>query len=105
MRRFLAVLYPPFEYEQTTLHAEACGEHFTAKGKVVTSSGWKEVYENQLHEDDEDEIAESALKDQTLPCLSKGETYPIQNVSVTSGKTKPLRRSMKPLCFPQWKTR
>ena len=89
VRRFLAVLYPPFEYEQTTLHAEACGEHFTAKGKVVTSSGWKEVYENQLHEDDEDEIAESALKDQTLPCLSKGETYPIQNVSVTSGKTKP----------------
>ena len=53
VRRFLAVLYPPFEYEQTTLHAEACGEHFTAKGKVVTSSGWKEVYENQLHEDDE----------------------------------------------------
>ena len=62
---------------------------FHSKGKVVTSSGWKEVYENQLHEDDEDEIAESALKDQTLPCLSKGETYPIQNVSVTSGKTKP----------------
>ncbi|MCH1982788.1 DNA topoisomerase III [Ruminococcus sp. OA3] len=89
VRRFLAVLYPPFEFEQTTLSAEACGEHFTAKGKIVISSGWKAVYENQFNEEDEDEAPESVLTDQTLPSLTKGEVYPIQNISVTSGKTKP----------------
>ena len=45
VRRFLAVLYPPFEYEETTLKGEAAGELFTAKGKIVKSSGWKEAYE------------------------------------------------------------
>ena len=31
VRRFISVLYPAFEYEQTTLKAEAAGETFTAK--------------------------------------------------------------------------
>ncbi len=35
VRRFFSVLYPPFEYEQTTMKATAAGETFTAKGKIV----------------------------------------------------------------------
>ena len=44
VRRFISVLYPAFEYEQTTLKAEAAGETFTAKGKVIKAAGWKAVY-------------------------------------------------------------
>ena len=33
VRRFLSVLYPPFEYEQTTLIGKAAGERFAARGK------------------------------------------------------------------------
>ncbi len=35
VRRFLSVLYPPLEYEQTFLKAQAGGETFTAKGKII----------------------------------------------------------------------
>ena len=38
VRRFISVLYPAFEYEQTTLKAEAAGETFTAKGKVIKAA-------------------------------------------------------------------
>ena len=41
IRRFISVLYPAFEYEQTTLQAEAAGESFTASGKQVKAAGWK----------------------------------------------------------------
>ena len=43
VRRFLSVLYPPFEYEQTTLLGIAAGERFAARGKIVKHAGWKEV--------------------------------------------------------------
>ena len=33
VKRFLAVLYPPFEFEQTTIKADIAGETFVAKGK------------------------------------------------------------------------
>ena len=47
VRRFCSVLYPPFEYEQTTIKGQAGGEIFTAKGKIVKSQGWKEAYEGE----------------------------------------------------------
>lgn len=99
IRRFLAVLYPPYEYEQTTLRAEAAGESFTAKGRIVKSLGWKTVYENggfgdnldDLDEDDETEQNVN-VKDQTLPELSGGQILKAQKAEMTSGKTKPPAR-------------
>ena len=41
VRRFLSVLMPPFEYEQTTIKAQAAGEIFLAKGKI-------DVYKRQV---------------------------------------------------------
>ena len=88
VRRFLAVLYPPFEYEETTLKSEAAGELFTAKGKIVKSSGWKEAYETGAEEFEEEE-SENELKDQKLPDLKKGEILKIEQAVMTAGKTKP----------------
>ena len=45
VRRFLSVLYPPFEYEQTSMEGTAGSYTFAANGKTVLSAGWKEVYE------------------------------------------------------------
>lgn len=94
VRRFLAVLYPPFEYEQTTMYAEAAGETFTAKGKVVKSSGWREVYDSfaGFGEDEEEEsLSDScdSIGEQTLPKLTKGSGYDLESAQITSGKTKP----------------
>ena len=86
VRRFLSVLYPPFEYEQTSLKASVEGETFVAKGKTVLSAGWKEVYEASAEEDDTEE---NTLKDQTLPSMKQGEKYTIDRINLTTGKTKP----------------
>ena len=50
VRRFCSVLYPPFEYEQTTIKGQAAGEIFTAKGKIVKNQGWKEAYDGEWTE-------------------------------------------------------
>ncbi len=88
VRRFISVMYPPFEYEQTTMKAVCQGENFAAKGKIITSMGWKEVYENPSEEEDE-EFSEQTLKDQSLPTMKQGEKYPIDKIRLSTGKTKP----------------
>ncbi|GAB6150366.1 DNA topoisomerase III [Clostridium novyi A str. BKT29909] len=84
VKRFFAVLYPPFEYEKTTIKAKIGEENFIAKGKVVLANGWKEVYSNDFEDDMEDE-----LKEQILPSINKGDSIKINSISKTTGETKP----------------
>ena len=86
VRRFLSVLYPAFEYEQTSLEAKAAGQTFSANGKTVISAGWKAVYEEGMQEEDTED---NALKDQKLPVFRQGEKIHIDSVRLTNGKTKP----------------
>ena len=79
VRRFLSVLYPPFEYEQTTLRGTVAGEQFAAKGKIVKEAGWKKVY------DYEEEEKEEGLSEQALPDIQKGSRLPIRQIRVTTG--------------------
>lgn len=64
VRRFLAVLYPPYEYEQTNLTVKAGGERFVAHGNIVRSQGWKAAYEDGY---DGDEEEDQEVKGQRLP--------------------------------------
>lgn len=84
IKRFLAVLYPPFEYEETTVKARIGTESFAAKGKIVLSAGWKELYNNTIADDEAEESA-----DQPLPSLNKGDSLPITALTPTTGQTKP----------------
>ena len=86
VRRFLSVLYPAFEYEQTFLEAKAAGQTFAANGKTVIRAGWKAVYEEGMQEEDTED---NALKDQKLPVFRQGEKIHIDSVRLTNGKTKP----------------
>lgn len=93
VRRFLSVLYPPFEYEQTTMKAAAAGQVFLAKGKVVRSMGWKAVYEDRWDDDDAgDTASEPGPVDQSLPELKEGQTLTISGIRITTGKTNPPAR-------------
>ena len=85
VKRFLAVLFPAFEYEQLTLRAKIGDENFVARGKTILSIGWKEVYENRFEEDD----AADDLKEQILPRIEKGDTLNVKLIAQTSGQTKP----------------
>lgn len=84
IKRFLAVISPPFLYEQTKLKAKIGTEVFIASGKIVQSLGWKEIYENRFEEDEE-----ADLKDQQLPQMTKGDLLKISAIKQTSGQTKP----------------
>ncbi len=91
VRRFLAVLYPPFEYEQTTVKAGCEEEEFIAKGKIVLKEGWKEAYEGSWSdEEDEEQKGESALREQKLPNLEKGMQFSNNiRIEIITGTTRP----------------
>lgn len=90
VRRFLAVMYPPFEYEQTSLQVRAGGEIFTAQGRIVKNQGWKAVYESGVEEEDEEESgAGTEIKSQQLPELKQGDVLRNLSFGMTEGKTKP----------------
>ncbi|HGE5780268.1 TPA: DNA topoisomerase III [Bacillus pseudomycoides] len=88
VKRFLAVLFPAFEYEQLTLRTKIGDETFVARGKTILHSGWKEVYENRFEDDD----AVEDLKEQILPRIEKGDTLSVKLIAQTSGQTKPSAR-------------
>lgn len=92
VRRFLAVLMPPFAYDETTMKAEAGESVFTARGKIVKNQGWKEAYETETFSEEDEENTEELPKEQQLPELKKGEKLKIEKLELTVGKTKPPAR-------------
>ncbi len=86
VRRFLAVLMPPYEYEEVELNLNCGGHTFTAKGKIVLNQGWKAVYDRNFSFDEEEEDSQS------LPDVKQGQRLKVSNVQVTTGKTPPPPR-------------
>ena len=87
VRRFLAVMYPAYEYEESVLTGVVEGEHFYARGTRPLHMGWKAVYENQSEDEEEEE-----LKRQNLPVMQNGQEFSISDIRLTEGKTKPPAR-------------
>lgn len=84
VRRFAAVLYPPCEYEQTTLRGTCGGETFSAKGKIMKQPGWQAAYE-----DFQEEEAEEDIREQLLPEIKEGTKELVTRVQMNEGQTKP----------------
>jgi DNA topoisomerase-3 len=90
VRRFLAVLLPPFEYEEVALTLEVEGETLHARGKAVLSPGWRAAYDRTFALEEEDE--EGDEKEQSLPTLAEGERLTVQSARANPGKTAPPKR-------------
>ena len=78
LKRFLAVLLPPYQYIQTTIEAQIEGENFITKGKVEKQLGFK-----SLGRDEDDE------NDQSLPLFKNNQKLTIKNIYKTNGQTQP----------------
>lgn len=78
VKRFLSVLCPPFEYEQTTIKGVCEGETFIANGNKINKLGWRENY---TVEDDE---TYGGIID-----VNVGEVLNIESVKIESKKTNP----------------
>ncbi|MDR1616757.1 MAG: DNA topoisomerase III [Syntrophomonadaceae bacterium] len=87
-RRFIAVLYPPYLYNQTTLTTVVNGEIFISKGKVVQDWGWRKVT-NKAEEADEQE---EDTREQSLPEQKKGREKTVRACRTRNAKTKPPAR-------------
>lgn len=90
VRRFLAVLSAPYEYDETSLKLSVGKNEFFAKGNTVRTAGWKAAYGNLSAEDEDEEEFES--RSQSLPQIKQGDSLRIREVKVVSGKTKPPAR-------------
>lgn len=88
IKRFIAVLSEPFEYDEVKVTLDIGGKNFYAKGKVVKYAGWKEIYGKIVDEEDDD----SDTKSQQLPELREGMILPVLNLKTVSGKTRPPAR-------------
>ena len=105
VRRFLAVLYPPCEYEQTSLTVTVGQETFTARGNVVKDLGWRAVYDGEAggavygsFDNGWEEIGDekSGMRDfggesgaQRLSQVKDGDVLKGLVFAVIEGKTKP----------------
>lgn len=89
VKRFLSVLMPPFEYEQTTATVKIKNEHFIAKGKVVKNLGFKALSSQVIVSETE---GETQLLQQQLPVFEMGQELSVNAVKLTTGKTAPPAR-------------
>ncbi len=81
IRRFLSVLYPPYQYEEITLTGDIEGNEVFAKGRRVIDMGFKKVFQH----DEEEDL-------QQLPDYKKGDTISVTRIYGTDGKTGPPSR-------------
>lgn len=88
VKRFIAVLSQPFEYDEVKLTVNIGKRSFYAKGKSVINYGWKSVY-SAGYGDEEDDTDD---KEQNLPKLKNGDRLEVLNIKLTNGKTKPPAR-------------
>ncbi len=90
VRRFLAVLYPPYRYDQTTIVTNVHGKRFYAQGKVVKDLGWKAVTLRTVGADDDAD--EETLPEQTLQPQQQGAQKTVQSCAVNQTQTRPPAR-------------
>lgn len=86
-RRFLAVLSPDYRYNIITLAIDVEGQKFVAKGKKITSPGWKAIEGQDSSNNEEEDVLV-----QNLGKYSKGDRVTIKKIQVKQGLTQPPPR-------------
>ena len=84
VKRFLSVMLPPYEYEQTTIKVNINGEIFLAKGNITLEKGWKELYQREDLDDEEGT--------QELPTLKVNDKLNIRKIELIKKQTTPPGR-------------
>lgn len=79
LKRFLAVLLPPYIYKKTTIKAKVNQETFTTSGKIEIQSGWQKIYNHNNTEQFE----------QVLPLMKENDQYVVSEIKKTCGQTMP----------------
>jgi DNA topoisomerase-3 len=81
-RRFVAVFFPPAEFELTTRITTVEEEKFKTEGKIIIKPGWLEVYGRQTE----------AEGDASLVPITPGEIARVNAIEIKESETKPPAR-------------
>jgi DNA topoisomerase-3 len=81
-KRFLAIFYPPAEFQVTTRITRVEGEPFKSEGKVMVNAGWLAVYGKEAESDDTP----------SLVPVKPNETVKTAKIEVEANVTKPPPR-------------
>ncbi len=81
-KRFLAVFFPPAEFQITTRVTRVENEPFKSEGKIMVNAGWLEIYGKEAETDDTPGL---------VPVVAK-ESPRVKEVAVDALQTKPPAR-------------
>ncbi len=79
-KRFVAVFFPPAQYENTTRITRVEGEPFKTEGKIMIAPGWLEVYGREAAGDKPEE---------NLPAVQQGERVETVRIEINTEQTRP----------------
>src|SRR5438874_705536 len=82
-KRFVAVFFPPAQYENTTRITRVEGEPFKTEGKILVAPGWLEVYGREATGDKPED---------NLPPVTQGERVQTVRVEIRTEQTRPPAR-------------
>ncbi len=97
VKRFLAIFYPPAEYNRMAIEIKVGKESFFVNAKVCTNMGYLEIYKNdkvvddssKKKDEDEDEITDNI---DLLANLKKNDVLEIKDFNIKEGETTPPKR-------------
>ena len=103
VKRFIAIFYPPAEYNKVTLTIDVDGETFNASGKVCTKLGYLEVLKPQnktKQSTEKEQTVENASNDEgetennleVFKNLKKGQEVIVKNYEIKEAETSPPSR-------------
>lgn len=87
VKRFLAIFYPPAEYNTVKVETVIGTEVFLTNSKTLNVPGWKEVYEEVISSKKIEELGNSQIKK-----LVEKEKCNVAKLDLEEKKTKPLPR-------------
>ncbi|PYL09131.1 MAG: DNA topoisomerase III [Verrucomicrobia bacterium] len=79
-KRFVAVFFPPAQYENTTRITRVEGEPFKTEGKILVAAGWLEVYRRE---------SASEKPEENLPPVRQGERVETVRIEINTEQTRP----------------
>lgn len=87
--RLLCATTQANRFETVTAMLDCQGHTFTAKGKTILQSGWKEVERIHRMSIRQSETEHRENEDAALPVLKEGQTFETVSASLREGKTSP----------------
>ncbi len=99
VKRFLAIFYPPAEYNKIQVIVEIENETFNASGKVCLNEGYLEILKPKKNIKEENEKEDKALESkyensslEILKKLKKGQEIGVNNFEIKDAETSPPTR-------------